>query len=87
MEKNEKNLYTIFKNDELETLKVIFNGCQQLESIKMLCGESYLNESELLEVVKYSSKNFYDIISKYIIYPICLICDPNYFLKNWDRFL
>ena len=55
-------LYTKFKNDEVETLKVILNSCQELECIRVMCGDGYLNECELLEVVtKYSPKNFYEL--------------------------
>ena len=35
---NLRKLSTRFKNDELETLKMIFNGCQYLESIKFRCS-------------------------------------------------
>jgi len=65
---NLKSLYTRFINDgyESETLKVILNNCQQLESINILYDDysNYdyygisededlfcLNEKELLEIV------------------------------------
>ncbi len=52
----------MFKHDEVKTLKVILNNCQQLESIKVWCSHDYLNENELLEVItKYSPKKFYKI--------------------------
>ncbi|RIA84601.1 hypothetical protein C1645_832026 [Glomus cerebriforme] len=44
------------------TLKIIFNSCQYLESIKIWCGKRFLNEKEVLKtVVKYSPKNFYEL--------------------------
>ncbi len=60
---NLKFLYTKYKNDEVETLKLILNGCQQLESIGVWCDNYYqLNECELLEVVtKYSPKKFHEL--------------------------
>jgi len=59
---NLKLLYTIFKKDEVETLKVILNSCQELECIRVMCGDGYLNECELLEVVtKYSPKKFHEL--------------------------
>ncbi len=58
---NLKSLFTRFKNDELETLKMIFNGCQQLESIEVYC-DYHLNENKLLQVVvKDSPKEFYKL--------------------------
>jgi len=58
---NLKKFHLIFKYDELETLKIIFNSCQYLETIKIDCGGTYLKEKEMLEVVsKYSPKNFYE---------------------------
>jgi len=59
---NLKSLYTTFSNDEVETLKVILNNCQRLESIKVLYDDDSLNEGELLKVVaKFSSKSFYEL--------------------------
>jgi len=59
---NLKKFHLIFKYDELETLKIIFNSCQYLETIKIDCGGTYLKEKEMLEVVsKYSPKNFYEL--------------------------
>ncbi len=63
---NLKSLSTIFKVDEIETLKMIFNSCQQLESLRVWCGHrgdfKSLHESDLFEVVaKYSPKKFYEL--------------------------
>ncbi|CAB4400635.1 unnamed protein product [Rhizophagus irregularis] len=59
---NLKSLFTIFMDDEIENLKLILNNCQYLESIKIWCGDYYLNEKDFLEVfAKYSPKNFYKL--------------------------
>ncbi|RIA91910.1 hypothetical protein C1645_875123 [Glomus cerebriforme] len=59
---NLKNLFTIFKNDELDILKIIFNSCQYLESIEIWCGNTYLSEKEVLETIaKHSPKNFCEL--------------------------
>ncbi|GBC03530.1 hypothetical protein RclHR1_05180007 [Rhizophagus clarus] len=59
---NLKSLFTIFMDDEIENLKLILNNCQYLESIKIWCGDYYLNEKEFLEVfAKHSPKNFYKL--------------------------
>src|SRR5581483_1419430 len=62
---NLKNLSVGIKNNELETLKIIFNNCQYLESIHIWCGDfsiSFLNERVALEMVaKYSPKNFCEL--------------------------
>ena len=66
---NLKSLYTLFEDDELETLKVILNSCQQLERIKVMCGNWKrrrggldLNDRELLEnIAKHSPKTFYEL--------------------------
>jgi len=60
---NLKSLSTIFRDDEVETLKGILNGCQELESIMVWDGgRSHLNESKLLKVIaKFSPKEFHEI--------------------------
>ncbi|PKY12465.1 hypothetical protein RhiirB3_424137 [Rhizophagus irregularis] len=64
---NLKSLYTIFKDDEVETLKVILSNCQYLESIGVWCDGEYLNEKDFLEIlVKYSSKNFNELRICYV---------------------
>ncbi len=56
------NLRSLCTVDEIETLKVILNSCQELESVEVWCGNGYLNETELLEVVaKHSPKKFYEL--------------------------
>ncbi|RIA92326.1 hypothetical protein C1645_845918 [Glomus cerebriforme] len=60
---NIKEFSKIFNNNEIDALKIIFESCQYLESIKLWCGkEWYLNEKETLEIVaKYSQKHFYKL--------------------------
>src|SRR5438034_7744224 len=54
---NLKNLYTRFKNNELKTLKIIFDNCQYLESVKINCAD--LNEKDIF--VKCLPKKFLQI--------------------------
>ena len=43
----------------METLEVILNRCQQLETIQVLYGRYHLNENNLLNVMtNYSHKGF-----------------------------
>jgi len=52
-------LCSMFRSNEMGTLKKIFNSCQELENVKVSCGNMYLDENELLKVVgKYSPKKF-----------------------------
>ncbi|CAG8487419.1 8730_t:CDS:1 [Funneliformis mosseae] len=51
-------------NYYLDLLKVIFKGCEQLESLDFLCGdcEDYILEREFLEmVVEFSPKKFHEL--------------------------
>ncbi|GBC06235.1 hypothetical protein RclHR1_00670027 [Rhizophagus clarus] len=57
-----RKLSTGIKNNELETLKIIFNNCKNLESIKIWCGSNYLSEREALEAVTKYSQNIYELI-------------------------
>ncbi|RIA98266.1 hypothetical protein C1645_812988 [Glomus cerebriforme] len=60
---NLKKLSTGFENNELDTLKIVLNCCQCLESIRIWCENKLLSEKEALEaIVKYSHKNIYEII-------------------------
>ena len=59
---NLKRFSTKFRNDESNMLRNILDGCQYLESIKVLCGNHYLSEKDMLEaVVKYSPKSFHEL--------------------------
>ncbi|GBB95869.1 hypothetical protein RclHR1_02630014 [Rhizophagus clarus] len=59
---NLRKLSTGFKNDELETLKLVFENCRYLESIMIWCGEEYLNEKEAFETVMNYSLNIHELI-------------------------
>ncbi|RIA85967.1 hypothetical protein C1645_856976 [Glomus cerebriforme] len=64
---NLRKLSIGFKNNELETMKIVLNGCQNLESMKIWHVSGFLGEKEALEsVVKYSHDNFYEIILYHI---------------------
>ncbi|RIA97860.1 hypothetical protein C1645_813578 [Glomus cerebriforme] len=64
---NLRKLSVGFKNSELETLKIIYESCQYLKSIKIWCGGEFLSEKVALEsVVNYSHKNIYEIILYHI---------------------
>ncbi|RIA84330.1 hypothetical protein C1645_832444 [Glomus cerebriforme] len=59
---NLKKVFVIFNDDELDTLRTIFNSCRYLESIKFYCGKSLLSEKEILEIVaEHSPENFYEL--------------------------
>ena len=60
---NLRKLYTAFKKDESETLKIILNSCQYLESMKVSCHSCYfLGEKGYFDILaKYSPKNFHEL--------------------------
>ncbi|RIA90181.1 hypothetical protein C1645_823678 [Glomus cerebriforme] len=83
---NLKSLFAIFVKDELEILKVILNNCQYLENIRVWCGNGYLDDKEFLNVlVKYSSKNFYELEIYYCISSEILPEDLEKFFINWKN--
>jgi hypothetical protein len=61
---NLKILYTCFKEDGSETLKLILNNCQYLETIRIHYDNALFNSSNTFFKVlaKYSQKNFYELI-------------------------
>ena len=60
---NLRKLSVGFKYDGLEAIKMVFNSCQYLESIKIWCGGNLLTEKQALEmVVKYSPKSLCELI-------------------------
>jgi hypothetical protein len=66
---NLKILFTIFIEEELDILERIFNSCQSLESIRVWCGDGYLNDKEFLDILlKFSPKNFYELEIYYCSY-------------------
>ncbi|GBB85331.1 hypothetical protein RclHR1_01190007 [Rhizophagus clarus] len=62
---NIRKLSIGIKNNESETLGIIFINCQYLESIKIWCGGEFLNEKEALETVVKYSQNIYELILYY----------------------
>ncbi|RIA97863.1 hypothetical protein C1645_871098 [Glomus cerebriforme] len=66
---NLRKLSVGFKNNELESLKIVLKSCQYLESIKIWCGGEFLSEKDALEMfVNYSNKNTYEIILYHLYY-------------------
>ncbi|PKB99056.1 hypothetical protein RhiirA5_430349 [Rhizophagus irregularis] len=61
-----RKLSTRIKNNELETLKIIFNSCKYLESIKIWCGGEFLSEKQALETVLKYSQNINELILYYL---------------------
>ena len=53
----------LFKNEEIDALKVIFDSCQHLEGIDVRCGGKWLKEQELLDaIITNSPGNFCELI-------------------------
>ncbi|RIA98786.1 hypothetical protein C1645_870402 [Glomus cerebriforme] len=85
---NIRRLSAGFKNNELETMKIVFNCCQYLEGFIIWRGRDFLNEKEVLEtIVKYSPKNFYEIIFQHIniIYSVLIPEELESFFINWTN--
>ncbi len=83
---NLKKLSIILENDEMNILKTIFNNCQHLESIKIWCGDEFLDEKEMLEVVaKYSPQNFHELKVFNESPSELLSKDLESFLINWGN--
>ncbi|GBB87590.1 hypothetical protein RclHR1_14050007 [Rhizophagus clarus] len=56
------------ENNEIELLKKFFISCQNLESIEIWCGDNYLNDKQVLDIVaNYSPRNFYELKLYYVI--------------------
>ncbi|GBC03529.1 hypothetical protein RclHR1_05180006 [Rhizophagus clarus] len=85
---NLENLSTIFMDNEIETLKTILNSCKHLKGINVWCGDEYLNEKKLLQVIaNYSPKNFREL-EMYYIYDVQLEVLPEEleeFFINWKN--
>ncbi|RIA91597.1 hypothetical protein C1645_821825 [Glomus cerebriforme] len=82
---NLKVLSTIFNFDKLDTLKIIFNSCQYLESIKIWYGEGYLgeNENDFIISLENNEENM-KIIEKYKNLGIIKFKTVNYDDENDD---
>ena len=78
----------MFKKDELETLKMIFDGCQKLKSMKFWCrdNERFLNKNEMFEVIaKHSPKDFHELKLYYIEKLKLLPEDLESFFISWKN--
>src|ERR1051325_11654561 len=63
---NIRKLFIGYKINDIETLKMVLNSCQYLESIKIQWDNLYLGEKDLFDVVaKYSPKNFHELKLSY----------------------
>ncbi|PKB96656.1 hypothetical protein RhiirA5_506886 [Rhizophagus irregularis] len=82
-----RKLSTRIKNNELETLKIIFNSCKYLESIKIWCGGSFLSEKQALETVVKYSQNINELVlyHLYITQFILLPKELESFFINWSN--
>ena len=80
-------LSAILLYNEIDTLKVILNSCQYLESIKVWCGYGHLSEKDLLEAIAtHSPKNFYELKLDYDnMPPELLLKDLETFLISWNN--
>ena len=66
---------------------MLFNSCQYLESISILCGGDYLNDKDLFEIVaRNSSENFYELkLCYYLIKPELLPEALESFFTKWTN--
>jgi hypothetical protein len=79
---NLKSLSILF--DKMETLNLILNNCQQLESIGTRHDNKLLNEKDLLKsLAKYSPKNFYRLKLFYNSHSTLTPEDLEEFFTNW----
>ncbi|GBB86997.1 hypothetical protein RclHR1_13450003 [Rhizophagus clarus] len=60
-----RKLFIGIKYNELETLKIIFNNCKNLERIKIRCGKNYLSEKDALKAVAKYSQNIHELTLYY----------------------
>ncbi|CAI2166496.1 9898_t:CDS:1 [Funneliformis geosporum] len=85
---NLKKLFIIFEKDGLKGLKLIFESCQKLESMKFWCSDRYhfLDKDEILEIiVKYSPMNFHELQFYGIKYLNLLPEDLESFFISWQN--
>ncbi|PKY59606.1 hypothetical protein RhiirA4_482480 [Rhizophagus irregularis] len=82
-----RKLSTGIKNNELETLKIIFNSCKYLESIKIWCGGKFLSEKQALEMTVKYSQNINELIlyHKFTIQFNLLPEELESFFVNWTN--
>ncbi|GBB96343.1 hypothetical protein RclHR1_02730015 [Rhizophagus clarus] len=84
---NLKSLYTLFNHDKIETLKLILNNCQQLESFETHCNPELLSEKVLLgALAKHSPKDFHRLkLTNYLLDSRLVSEDLEEFLINWKN--
>ncbi|RIA89253.1 hypothetical protein C1645_825143 [Glomus cerebriforme] len=84
---NLKKISTILMdNNGLETLKILFNTCQYLESIKIWYGDYNSDEKEMLKIViTYSKNNFYELKIYHEFSSSLGPEDFESFLISWDN--
>ncbi|RIA87405.1 hypothetical protein C1645_827826 [Glomus cerebriforme] len=84
-------LSTGFKNNELETLKIIFIHLHNLETIRVWCCEEYPKEVDIFKiVVNYSNEHFHELkltYSYYVRTPSTLLPEEveNFFIEWSNR--
>src|ERR1044072_9021950 len=80
---NLRKLYTVFEKDELEALKIIFNSCQYLENMNVLCSYGDCVKEYFDILAKYSPKNFHELT----LFPSCSLHskDLEEFFINWKN--
>ena len=81
---NLKKLFvSVIDNYGLDMLKTIFNSCQDLEGIVILCRERFSNEKEVLKTVaNHSPKKFCELK---LINSELLLEDLESFFINWEN--
>ena len=85
---NLRKLCTLFKYDESETLKIILNSCQYLESMKVACiyGWYLFNEKEYFDILaKYSPKNLPELTLRPLNSHSLSSKDLEEFFINWKN--
>ncbi|RIA85048.1 hypothetical protein C1645_831368 [Glomus cerebriforme] len=84
---NLRKLSTGLTNNDLVILKMFFNSCQYLESIKICC-KGYFSEYKLFKIIsKYSPKNFNELklVYSYGTQSILLPDELESFLIDWSN--
>jgi hypothetical protein len=82
----EKVSSILMDNNGCDTLKIIFNGCRHLKSIKVWFYDYNLEEREMLEIIaRYSQKNFYELKIHHEIPSNLLSKDLESFLMSWEN--
>ena len=79
------SILTLTDNDELETLKVILNNCQYLESIGIDGGDESFDVKRILDILaRYSSKNLHEL-TFFCFSDALSLCLEEFFINWKDR--